>query len=224
MKRAARKVMDEKLQSTVIRVVLADDHPLIRDGIRSILHAEGDISVVGEAGHNDEVLQRCLELSPDVLLLDLNMPGPATLEVISQIRAERPATKVMILTGYEDDGYIRALVAAGVCGYVLKGEASSVVVRAIRAVAQGDTWLSRPVVEKLIQEKNALAPLSILTPREQEILAMIGRGWSNARIATELMLSEQTIRNKASQIYTKLGLSSRAEAILWLHEQEASKS
>jgi DNA-binding NarL/FixJ family response regulator len=216
--------MDDKLQQTAIRVVLADDHPLIRDGIRSILHEEGDIKVVGEAGDNEEVLQRCLEFTPDVLLLDLNMPGPSTLEVIRQVRTERPATNVMILTGYEDNGYIRTLVAAGICGYVLKGEASSVVVRAIRAVAQGDTWLSRPVVEKLILEKNALAPLSILTQREQEILSMIGRGWSNGRIATELMLSEQTIRNKASQIYTKLGLSSRAEAILWLREQEANKT
>lgn len=216
--------MDKKLQDNVIRVVLADDHPLIRDGIRSILHEEGDIEVVGEASSNDEVLERCLQLSPDILLLDLNMPGPPTIHVIHQVRAERPETKVMILTGYEDDGYIRTLVAAGVCGYVLKGEASSVVVRAIRAVAQGDTWLSRPVVEKLIQEKNALAPLTVLTQREQEILTMIGRGWSNARIATELMLSEQTIRNKASQIYTKLGLSSRAEAILWLREREGNQN
>jgi DNA-binding NarL/FixJ family response regulator len=216
--------MDEELKPNAIRVVLADDHPLIRDGIRSILHVERDIIVVGEAGHNNEVLQRCLDLSPDVLLLDLAMPGPATLAVISQIRAERPATKVMILTGYDGGNYIRSLVAAGVCGYVLKGEASSVIVRAIRAVAQGDTWLSRPVVEKLIQEKNTQAPLAVLTQREQEILAMIGRGWSNARIAAELMLSEQTIRNKASQIYTKLGLSSRAEAILWLRQQETAKS
>jgi DNA-binding NarL/FixJ family response regulator len=216
--------MVEKIQRSVIRVVLADDHPLIRDGIRSILHEEGDVEVVGESGNNDEVLQQCFQLSPDVLLLDLNLPGPSTIEVIRQIRAERPETKVMILTGYDDDGYMRALVSAGVCGYVLKGEASSVVVRAIRAVAQGDTWLSRAIVDKLLLEKNALAPLSILTQREQEILAMIGRGWSNARIATELMLSEQTIRNKASQIYTKLGLSSRAEAILWLREHEANQT
>lgn len=216
--------MDEELQHPVIRVVLADDHPLIRAGIRAILHVENDIEVIGEAGTNDEALQRAVELAPNILLLDLNMPGPSTIEVVSQVRAKQPNTKVMILTGYEDDSTVRSLVTAGVCGYVLKGEASSVVVRAIRAVAQGDTWLSRPVVEKLMQEKNEEAPLSILTQREQEILSMIGRGWSNSRIAGQLTLSEQTIRNKVSQIYAKLGLSSRAEAILWVREQEGNKT
>jgi len=201
-----------------IRVLLADDHPLVRAGIRSTLMAEQDLALVGEAATGDEARRLCAELCPDVLLLDLSMPGPPPAETVAYLHEHCPQAKVVALTAYDDDVYIHSLIDAGAMGYVLKDEAAAAVVRAIRAVHQGDTWFSRPVVEKLTQLKTAKAARNEslgLTERECRILRLIALGQDNASIGAELSLAEQTVRNYVSHLYAKLDVSSRTEAALW---------
>jgi DNA-binding NarL/FixJ family response regulator len=204
-----------------IRVLLADDHPLVRAGMRAVLTAEEDVALVGEATTGQEVQRLCPELKPDVLLLDLNMPGPSPFETVAYLREHCAETRVLILTAY-DDAYIHGLMAAGAAGYVLKDEAAEAVVGAIRAIAEGGTWLSRPVAEKLAHPgtgEDAQAQTAGLTDREREIVRLMAQGWDNARIAGELNLAEQTVRNYVSRIYTKLGVTSRVQAAVWARER-----
>jgi DNA-binding NarL/FixJ family response regulator len=153
-----------------------------------------------------------------VLLLDLSMPGPPPAETVAYLHEHCPQAKVVALTAYDDDVYIRGLIDAGAMGYVLKDEAAAAVVRAIRAVHQGDTWFSRPVIEKLAQLETAKAARNEslgLSERERRILRLIALGQDNASIAAELSLAEQTVRNYVSHLYAKLDVSSRTEAALW---------
>jgi DNA-binding NarL/FixJ family response regulator len=204
-----------------IRVLLADDHPLVRAGIRTTLAGEEDVALVGEATDGHQAQQLCQKLQPDVLLLDLNMPGPSPFETIAYLRGCCPETKVLILTAYDDDAYIHGLTAAGVGGYVLKDEAVEAVVSAIRTTAEGGTWLSRRVVEKLARPptENDQARAADLTDRERDILRFMAQGWDNVRIAGELSLAEQTVRNYVCRIYAKLGITSRVQAAVWARDQ-----
>ena len=205
----------------LIRVALADDHPLVRAGIRAALADETDLHAVGEAATGYEALRLCRELQPDVLVLDLSMPGPLPLEVMSAVRAHCPALKVLVLSAYDDDAYVRGVVGAGAVGYLLKDEAPDTVVDAIRTVMAGGTWFNQAVLAKLggsPPEVSLPAKVEWLTGREREVLEAMTRGWDNARIAAEVHLAEQTVRNTISRIYAKLGVRSRAEALLWAQE------
>ncbi len=209
-----------------IRVLLADDHPVVRAGIRGILAAERDIALVGEATDGNAARHLCLELAPDVLLLDLNMPGPPPAQTVAFLHQECPRVKVLVLTAYEDDMYVRSLISAGAVGYVLKDETPEAVVRAIHTVVNGDTWYSQPVVEKLAQweaSEHAVKDEAHLTPREQELLNLMALGLDNVRIANTLGLAEQTVRNQVSKIYVKLNVATRAEAIVWARERGLGK-
>jgi DNA-binding NarL/FixJ family response regulator len=204
-----------------IQVFLADDHPLVRAGIRAILESEPGIEVVGEAADGHETLRACEALPPDILLLDLSMPGPAPLEIIQYLAEQCPKVRVLVLTAFDDSSHIQKLMEIGVAGYILKDEGTEAVIQAVQTVAQGATWFSRTVMDKLVHVKTKYADHSEpadLTEREQQILQAIAQGWDNARIAARLHLSEQTVRNYASRVYNKLGLNSRAEAILWALE------
>jgi len=203
-----------------IRILLADDHPLVRSGIRATLEGEKGVKLVGEATDGHEAQALCAELAPDLLLLDLSMPGPSPLETIRFVRERCPNTRVLILTAYDDDTYVRGLMGNGVDGYLLKDEATEALIQAILAVVQGGTWFSRGVVQKFFEapearDRSALA----FTRREQEMLSGIARGWDNRRIAAEFDLAEQTVRNYISRIYDKLGLHSRAEVVVWARQQ-----
>jgi DNA-binding NarL/FixJ family response regulator len=205
-----------------IRILLADDHPLVRAGIRATLEMEPDLAVVGEVAHRSEVPTECQQVDPDILLLDLSMPGPSAPELILMLRDKNPELKVLVLTAYADEAQIHRLVSVGIVGYMLKSEAPDCVVHAIRSLVAGGTWFSNVVLDKLVQGRGAgpAAPsLDELTPREQQVLEAIASGWDNARIAQELHLAEQTVRNYSSRIYEKLGVQSRGEAIVWALER-----
>ncbi|HEU5433061.1 MAG TPA: response regulator transcription factor [Thermomicrobiales bacterium] len=200
-----------------IRIVLADDHPLIRAGLRTRLDAERDLVVVGEAADADAARHQCRNLQPDILILDLNMPGPKPVATMAMLREQCPGLQVLVLTAYDDPAYVYGLLAAGVAGYVLKDEAPDALVEAVRGVARGGAWFSRHVLDVLAR---AGAPVDLgLSERETALLRLLARGWDNARIANELNLAEQTVRNYLSRLYAKLGVQTRAEAIVWAHER-----
>jgi DNA-binding NarL/FixJ family response regulator len=202
--------------SESIRVLIADDHPLIRSGLCTALQAEPGIVVAGEASDGDEAQRQCAILQPDVLVLDLNMDGPPAVATLASMRELCPRTRALILSAYDDDVYVRSLVLAGAMGYVLKDEAPEALVQAVRTVAQGGTWFSRPLVENLVlQAAYDESDAPPLTERERQIIRLIAQGWDNARIAEELCLSEQTIRNYVSRLYGKIGVQTRAEAVVW---------
>lgn len=205
-----------------IRVVLADDHPLIRSGMCTLLSATPDIAVVGQVSNGDEALCVCREVDPDVLVLDYHMPGTSAVDTIAALHLDCPRTYVVVLTAYDDEAYVRSLVMVGVSGYVLKDEALETLVGAIRSASQGNTWFSRTVMAKLAHQRSAAASSADaigLTEREQQILRLIALGWDNAHIAATLHLAEQTVRNYVSRLYVSIGLHSRAEAVVWAREQ-----
>lgn len=194
-----------------IHVVVADDHPLIRSGLQSALAAEPDMLLVGAATNGAEAQRLCQEQQPDVLLLDVRMPGPLALETVAHLRQHSPQTKVLVLTAYDDEAHMRWLVEAGVAGYLLKDEAPMTVVQAIRAVVQGKDWFSRQVAEQLVRP----TAFSALSHREREVLRLVASGKSNRQIAEELHLAEVTVRFHLRNIYEKVSVNTRAEAIHW---------
>jgi DNA-binding NarL/FixJ family response regulator len=198
------------------RIFIADDHPLIRAGLRHRLETEPDLVVVAEAANGREVQRWCPEVEFDVLVLDLNMPGPTALETVDFVRRCKPESRVLILTAFEEDTYVRLLIDVGVAGYVLKDEVPDALVHAIRSVAHGARWFSQPIVVALTEQSARLLPSGAkLTRREQQVLALLGEGLDNQEIAKQLSLSPQTVRNYISRLYDKLGVHTRAEAIVW---------
>lgn len=191
----------------------------MRSGIRSTLEHASDIEVVGEAVDAPGALELCETQQPDVLLLDLSMPGPSPLTVLKQLRDVAPDTNVIIVTAYDDAVYVRGLIDAGVAGYVLKDETSEALVSAVRAVNQGGTWFSRSVFGKLRKAGAQQEQLTALTPRERDVLELVAQGKSNVGISDELSLARQTVRNYVSQIYDKLNLNSRVELAVWARER-----
>lgn len=200
-----------------IRVVLADDHPVVREGLRNLLERAPDITVVAEAGDGQEALRLAEELTPDVLLLDIEMPGMTGVEVARRLRAAGSPVRVLALGAYDDELYIFGLLEAGAAGYLLKDEAIEAIVAAVRGgVAGGEEgFFSRRVAGKIVRRRQEGKESCPLTEREQEVLRLLAKGWSNARIAQELAISERTVRYHLQNIYNKIGVSTRGEAIVW---------
>lgn len=201
-----------------IRIVIADDHPIVRSGIRAELSRHPDLEVVGEALNGDEALRLAQELRPDILLLDINMPGLRAIKVLQEVKREAQACRVLVLTAYGDTATILGMIQAGADGYLLKGEESSAIPEAIREILAGETWLSRSVSRQLVSivrgEKNAKTGAH-LTAREEEVLRLLGEGDTNKEIAAVLSTSERTIEFHVSNILEKLGVKSRVEAVVW---------
>lgn len=202
-----------------IRVVLADDHAVVRKGIREFLEEEGDISVVAEAANGAQAVALVAEHHPDVAVLDIQMPGVTGIEATRRIKAEHPGVRVLILTAYDDDPYIFALIQAGASGYILKTADSSDLVHAVRAVHRGDSALDPTVTQKVVQQLATGHPLGApsavetLTDREVEVLRLAAKGLTNKAIGQALGISDRTVQGHLANIYGKLNVSSRTEAV-----------
>ncbi|MEU4290409.1 response regulator transcription factor [Kribbella sp. NPDC026596] len=203
-----------------VRVLLADDHPVYRDGLAALLGSLDGVEVVGTAADGVEAVDRARDLQPDVVVMDVQMPRLDGIEATRAITADSPHIGVVVLTMAEEDQTLFAAMRAGARGYLLKGANQAEIVRAITAVAQGEAIFG-PAIARRVAEFFAAAPVALagspfpqLTTREHEILALVAAGHSNAQIATELYLSPKTVRNNVSNIFAKLHVADRAEAII----------
>jgi DNA-binding NarL/FixJ family response regulator len=200
-----------------IRVVLADDHPIARGGLRVLLEAAIDIEVVGEADDGSEALRLVQLIKPDVLLLDMEMPGLTGVEVAQQLRAVGSSVRILVLSAHDDPMYIKGLFGLGVEGYLVKEEILSTIVEAIRGVVQGEKgWVSRQVAAQLSTwVQNGPQTAILLSPREQEVLKLVVAGQTNKAIGRNLGISEKTVEKHLGSIFTKSQVRSRVEAAVW---------
>ncbi len=207
------------------RVLIADDQALVRRGFRMILTA-GGIDVVGEAADGAEAVAAAAELAPDVVLMDIRMPTMDGLEATRRILDSGPCCRVIILTTFDLDGYVYAALAAGASGFLLKDVSPEHLVAAIRLVSTGDALLAPSITRRLVERFASSAPapavvhrdLTALTPRELEVLVLLGRGLSNADLAGQLTLSEATVKTHVARIFSKLSLRDRAQAVVLAYE------
>ena len=202
-----------------IRVALADDHPLIRAGIRSAISDEPDLLLVGEASNGQEAWNLCDQQEVDVLVLDLSMPGPHPKETVTYLNEKHPHLAILILTAFDSDIYIKTLVTLGIKGYILKDEATDTLVNAIRAVSQGGTWFSSRAYNKITNILSNPGNPGELTARELEILALLKAGSTNKEAAYRLNLTERTIRFHVENIVHKLHVKNRVEAVAYAVEK-----
>ena len=207
-----------------IRVLIADDHAVVREGLRAVLGSEPDTEVVGEAATGKEVLERAAELRPDVILMDIQMPQINGIEATRRIIDTNQEIGVVILTMYEDDDSVFSAMRAGARGYVLKGAHPSEILKVLRAVAGEEAYFGPEIARRLMNFFSAPQPASPeeafpeLTARERDILDLIAQGHSNAKIARRLYLSPKTVGNHISHIFTKLQVADRAQAIIRARE------
>lgn len=206
--------MQQRSQPDPIRVVIVDDHPLLCQGTQAVLEQTADIRVVGAAGEGRAVLGLLQRTRPDVLVLDVHLPDLSGVEVARQVRAQFPDIAVLVLTGYDEVGYIRALVAMGVRGYLAKSASGADIVAAVRTVAHGRTVLVSEGVRAALQ-----ADVSVLTEREQEVLDLLVAGRRNQEVADTLSLSLKTVEFHVSHVLAMLDVRSRLEAVRVAREQ-----
>ncbi|MDA8189392.1 MAG: response regulator transcription factor [Dehalococcoidales bacterium] len=203
-----------------IRVLLADDHPALRVGLRVLLEQASDVEVVGDAGDGREALDRIEELRPDVAVLDCQLPEIQGTEVAAEIRRRGLATRVLALSAYRDEKYVRGMMKAGAVGYLLKDEAPRVIVAAVQAAARGESWFSPEVAAKVAAwQRGELSEQPDLTEREMEVLQLVAKGKSNKEIAYALNVTERTIEFHVGNILSKLGVASRVEAAMWARDR-----
>jgi DNA-binding NarL/FixJ family response regulator len=196
----------------MISVMLVDDHPVVRVGLRGMLEAADDLRVVGEAGSGDEALVLVAALHPDVVLMDLRMPGTDGVAATARIVERHPSVKVLVLTTYDTDADILRAVEAGATGYLLKDTPVAVLIDAIRAAARGETVLAPPVAARLVTRMRA--PVADqLTRREVQVLTLVGQGLSNGEIGRELFIGEATVKTHLLRAFAKLGVNDRTAAV-----------
>ena len=208
----------------LVKVLVVDDHALVRTGFRMILGAEDDIDVVGEADDGDVAVRRAVELRPDVILMDVQMPRVDGIEATQQVIGRVPGCRVLILTTFDDDDYLFAALQAGASGFLLKNCPPADLVAAIRVVAQGHSLLAPEVTHRVIARSTGRARgprppgLDELTERERDVLVAMGRGRSNNEIAGDLFVSEATVKSHVSRVLAKLDVRDRVQAVIVAHE------
>ena len=195
-----------------ITILVVDDHPVVRSGLVALLAVEPDLVVVGEAGEGAEALSCVATLSPDVVLMDLRMPGMDGADATARIVNDHPGTRVLVLTTFDTDDDILRAVEAGASGYLLKDTPREELVAAIRAASRGETVLAPPVAARLMGRMRSGSP-ELLTPREVEVLAAVGRGLSNGEIGRELFIGEATVKTHLLRVFQKLGVDDRTRAV-----------
>ena len=202
---------------STIRVLLVDDHPVVRSGIRGLLEKVMDIEVVGEASTGEETLQIIKDANPDVLLLDMELPDIQGAQLAQRIQQLYPKVKILVLSAHDDSAYVRELLELGVSWYLMKEEAPEAIVNAVRGVAQGQQgWVSRSIAAQMASWMQIGKPGNIkLTAREQEVLRLIVQGKTNRAIALELKISEKTVEKYIQAIFAKLDVASRVEAAVY---------
>jgi len=218
------EALESKQQATIddLRVLLVDDHDLFRTGLRNLLEEEGVI-VVGEAGTGNEALRMVEELAPDVVVMDLNMPGMSGVEATRQIASVAPLARVLVLTISDQDGDVIDAILAGACGYLLKDSSIGELMQGIRSAAVGESLISPTIASKVLQRVRASSPLpeiaeqiqTQLSDREIEVLKLIANGRDNADIAAELHISPKTVKNHISNILMKLQIENRIQAAVY---------
>ena len=206
--------------SNPIRVVLADDHAVVRKGIRQFMEEAGDITVVAEAADGDAALEAIQREKPDVAVLDIQMPRRTGIEVTRAVRDERLPVGVLVLTAYDDDPYVQAVLEAGANGYVLKNASSDEIVQAVHTVNEGQMALDPAVARKIVSRwmsagQTPPEPAEARpTPREMEVLKLLTRGFTNKAIAAQMKISERTVQGHIASLFGKLSVSSRTEAVV----------
>lgn len=214
-----------------IRILIADDHAVVRSGLRLLINSQRDMEVVGEAKDGREVLPRVKETRPDIALVDLSMPGGGGVAAIAQLRREEPGVRVVALTMHDDPDYLRSVLSAGGFGYVVKRSADSDLISAIRAVSRGERFVDPSIGESLVQEilresgPGAGEGGEIrLSPREREVLGLLARGHTNAEIAEKIAVSVKTVETYRARLSQKLGLHTRAELVRYAMSRGILKS
>jgi DNA-binding NarL/FixJ family response regulator len=196
----------------MIRVLVADDHPVVRSGIVALLDAAADVEVVGQASTGTEAVALALEHEPDIVLMDLRMPGLNGDEATGQIVSQRPQVKVIILTTYESDDSILNAIEAGASGYLLKAAPEEEILAGIRSVARGEVALA-PSIAALLVKRMSAPPVPTLSPRETQVLALVAQGHSNPAIAAKLFVGEATVKTHLLHVFEKLEVSDRTRAV-----------
>jgi NarL family two-component system response regulator LiaR len=202
-----------------IRVLIADDHAVVREGLRTLINTEPGMRVIGEAQDGNEAVQQCVALQPDVLLLDMVMPHKSGLEVIDEIRQENPRARILVLTSFASDDVVFPAIKSGALGYLLKNSSPQRLLQAIRDVHKGEPSMSPAIAKKLMlemQRPSELPPTDDpLTVRELEVLRLLAQGLTNQEIAAKLVIGEGTVRTHVSNILSKLHLANRTQAALY---------
>jgi len=204
----------------MIRILLADDHAVVREGLRGLLEQQSDMRVIAEAGDGAAALELLMSERPDVIVLDMKMPGPTAVETIAEAKRLRPETQVLVFTSYAEDSQVRDALAAGATGYLLKDALRDDLVRAVREVAAGRAWLHPQAQRQMLDwMRRPPSPIESLTARERSVLALLAEGLSNKQIARKLALTEGTVKGYVSQVLDKLSVADRTQAALLAHRE-----
>ena len=199
-----------------MRVMVVDDHALVRSGLRAVLGTTDDCTVVGEAGTGEEALDVAAEVAPDVVVMDLSMPGIGGVAATAELRARFPGLRVLVLTTFADDDRVRAALSAGATGYLLKDATPDDVVRAVRAAGRDEVPIDPRVARSLLPRTSASGP--DIPPRERDVLVLVARGMSNKQIGTALGIAERTVKAHLGNVFRRIGVTDRTSAALWARD------